>query len=333
MPGAGTKQQQISEPTRIIAPTGEPQLTPSEVLSDFGQICVALPAGGALIAVRDLSGLRCTVSFGNAPAVGSRVPTDSAFIRQVFETGEVAQSEDIEGAPRDQEDAAGVGVSDLGATPASDADNGVSVPEIQPAATTRASFRSAVAMPILAQGSVVGLIAVFSSQLSAFSPTAIAGLQRVAKSFANLLIFDAANDGQPVIGGPLSDPIVLPKLLADQQPPSNVTPDVQATEEPASFQIMEKPISVETVEKPQSPEIPSPAAAMPIATRPIAITKPATLSQLPSDRPTPTRVWLIAAVLLLALSLLALFLFESASHKQDTSVDALSPPASDPNTH
>ena len=330
MPGAGTKQQRISEPAPTGAPAAEANITPAEVLGDFGQICVALPASGALIAVRDLSGLRCTVSFGNAPAVSSRLATDSAFIRQVFETGEVVLAEDMEGAPKGQERTIGTAVGDVGAGFDNDAANAASVPEIQPKVVTLPNFRSAAAIPVLAQGSAVGLIVVFSSQPSALSSTAIAGLQRVAKSFAALLIFDAANEGPPVIGGPLDRPIVLPKLLEEPQPPSNKDVAGQITEKPAALEIVAKPTNVETIEVPPRREIPAPVAATPLATRPPATTKAATLSQLPSDRPTPTRVWLIAAVLLVALSLLALFLFETASHKQDATSDAFNPTTSDP---
>jgi hypothetical protein len=44
------------------------QITPGAVLSDFEQMCVAMSVSGAVIAVRDLAGLRCIVSFGNALA-------------------------------------------------------------------------------------------------------------------------------------------------------------------------------------------------------------------------------------------------------------------------
>src|SRR5450755_2576433 len=70
--GAGTKQQ-TSESVRPIATVGELQITPGAVMSDFEQICVAMPAIGAVIAVRDLAGMLCTVSFRNALAVGSRL--------------------------------------------------------------------------------------------------------------------------------------------------------------------------------------------------------------------------------------------------------------------
>ncbi len=258
MPGPGTKQQQTSEPTIPIATSEDLQVTPGAVLSDFGQMCVALSISGAVIAVRDLAGMRCTVSFGNAPAVGSRLPTDSAFTSQCMETGEVAGEVAL-------------------------FENAESDPRIHPSVVTSLSFRSAVAVPIQAQGSVVGLIEVFCSRPSAFSPTAIAGLKRVAKSFAALLIFDAANGGQPLVGGSLERPIVLPKLIADQEPTPIASP------------------GAEVIKKPQNQEI---------------YRTVTTTSQLPSDKPTPTRVWLIAAALLLALAILFLFLFRGASRGQ-----------------
>jgi hypothetical protein len=267
MPGTGTKRQQTSEPTTTIASAEDLRITPTAVLSDFEQMCVAMSVSGAVIAVRDLAGMRCTVSFGNAPAVGSRLPTHSAFTSQCIETGEVALLEDAESNPR-----------------------------IHPSVATSLSFRSAVAVPIQAQGSVVGLIEVFCARPSAFSPTAIAGLKRVAKSFAALLIFDAANGGQPLVGGSLERPVVLPGLIADQEPTPIASP------------------GAEVIQKPKNQEI---------------YRTVTTTSQLPSDKPTPARVWLIAAALLLALSILFLLLFRGASRRQSMSIESLHPRASD----
>ena len=249
MPGAGTKQQ-ISEPAPSNPTAGEQQITPTAVLSSFGQICLAMPASGAIIAVRELAGLQCTVSFGDAPAVSSRLPMDSAFTRQCIEAGEVVVCEDTESDPR-----------------------------IHPSVAKVLSFRSGVAVPIQVQGSVVGLIEVFCSNPSAVDLTAIAGLVDVAKSFAALLIFDAGNGGQPIIGGSLEHPIVLPGLIAVQELTSVANPGVDVIEGSKNSVIYQ--------------------------------TVPTT-SQLPSDKPTPTRVWLIAAVLLLGLSLLLLYLFKGA---------------------
>lgn len=286
MPGVGTKQQKTLELVQTIAATGDPQLTPDAVLNDFGQLCIGLPATGALIAVRDLSGLRCTVSFGQAPAVGSMLPTDSALITQCLATGELAISEALsEATATDQENAASVAV-----------------------------------LPIRAQENVVGVIEVFSSQPSAFSPIAIAELLQVAKSFATLMIFDAVNDGQSLVGGPLDHPIILPRLAANQHPPATANPSPEPTDEPApvetletstSVAAMENPPAVPTVEIPETRKISRPGTTIPVSvTKAVVMPKAVTLSQLPSDRPTPVRVWLIAAGLLLALSLLALVLFK-----------------------
>jgi GAF domain-containing protein len=249
MPGAGTKQQ-ISKPALSNSTAGEQQITPSAVLSSFEQICVALPASGAIIAVRELAGLQCTVSFGKATAVCSRLPMDSILTRQCIEAGEVVVCEDTENDPR-----------------------------IHPSAAKALSFRSGVAVPIQVQGSVVGLIEVFCSSPSAIDLTAIAGLVDVAKSFAALLIFDADNGGQPIIGGSLEHPIVLSGLIANQELTAVAHSGADVIEASKNR---------------------------------LVDLKVPTNSQLPSDRPTPTRVWLIAAVLLVGLSLLFLYLLKGA---------------------
>jgi hypothetical protein len=251
MPGAGTKQQ-TSEPVNPFTTVGELHVTPGAVMSDFEQICVALPASGAVIAVRDPAGMLCTVSFGNALSVGSRFPTDSAFSRQCIETGEVVLCEDVQSDPR-----------------------------IHPSIATRWSFRSAVAVPIQVQGEVVALIELFCSQPSAIYPTTVARLKGVARSFAALMIFDADNGGQPMVGGSLERPIVLPSVIADGEPATVATPGAEVAEERKGREI-----------------------------RPTV----APTTQLLSDKPTPTRVWVIAAALFLGFSLLLLFLLRSAYH-------------------
>jgi len=268
MPGAGTKQQK-SEPIPSIRAV---QIAPSAVLSDFEEMCVELSASGALIAVRDLAGLRTTVSFGIAPAVGSRLPTDFPFLNQCLETGEFAVCEDAESDPR-----------------------------ISPSLAVSLSFLSAVAVPIPAQGSVVGLMEVFSSRPSAIDPIAIARLTEIAKSFAAIMIFDAANGGLPIVGGPMESPIVLPRLIAEELAPATnlatVNPDAP---DPDAGSPDHANLHTRGIEAPQKQQLHRTAAAT---------------SLLPSDRPIPTRVWLIAAILLVGLSLLLLFLFRSSANQ------------------
>jgi hypothetical protein len=220
-------------------------------MGDFEQICVAMAASGAIIAVRDLAGMFCTVSFRDAVAVGSRLPMDSDFTRQCIETGEVVVCEDAENDAR-----------------------------IDPSVATRWGFRSAVAVPIEAQGHVVAVIEVFCPQPSAIYPTAIVSLKRVAKSFAALMIFDAGNGVQPLVGGAPARPMALGGPIADDGASS------------ASSSVSE------VVDEQEIQEI-----------RRMVATSP-----LPSDRPTPPRVWIIAGALLLVLSLVLLFLFSGGHH-------------------
>lgn len=249
MPGAGTKRQ-ISESVEPIDTVREDKITPGRVLSDFEQICIAMPVSGAIIAVRDLAGMLCTVSFGNALPVGTRLPTDSAFTRRCIETGEVVLCEDTESNPR-----------------------------IHPSVATRWNFRSAVAVPIQAREEVVAVIEVFCSRPSSIDLTAVTALKAVADSFAAMMIFDADNGGQPIVGGSLEQPVVLPSLTAEEALPLVADPDTEVIEDQASRETSRK-------------------AAPP--------------TQLLSDKPTPTRVWVIAATLLFVLSLLLLFLFRGA---------------------
>jgi hypothetical protein len=271
MSGAGTKQQR-SESVKP-ATLGDLQITPGALMSDFEQICVALPASGALIALRDLAGLLCTVSFGNALAVGSRLPVDSSFTRQCIETGEVVLSEDT--------------------------DNG---PTIHSSVATRGDFRSAVAVPIQVDGTVVALIELFSSQPFGIHPAAIAGLKDVAKSFAALMIFDASNGGQHLVGGSLDGPTILPTPIAKQGPSST------AEEESTQIAPEEPTIAEEGLITIIDPAV----APAPVNREEIRRTAAPT-SPLLSDRPMPARVWVIAAALLLLLALLLLFLFHGAN--------------------
>ena len=288
MPGAGTKPQQSSQPEVPTRSTGTMLPSPDAVLEEFGQICVSLPAGGAVIAVRDVTGLRCTVSFGDAPAVGSRLPMNFAFIAQCMEAVEVVLCEDVATDQR------------------------------VPAAVAAGSrFRSGVTLPILAQGGVVGVIQVFCVQPSAISPSAIASLQAVASSFAEIMFSDAANDGPPVVGEP--------PLAGESSDRATLLPTPDAVREPAAIA---NP-APEVTQNATQPEINRTAGIVALAEAAKAICARAmartTISHLPSDKPTPTRVWLITAVLLVVLSVLFLLLFKAAHHVPSGSLENTTP--------
>jgi GAF domain len=360
MPAVGTKQKRTSERAIAASAAPPPQVTPAELLIEFERICVALPVSAALIAVRDLPGLRCTVSFGKGPAVRSQLPTDNPFILDCFETGEIALSEDAQFDPR-----------------------------IDSAEAVRLGFRSALAVPIPAQGHIVGLIQVFCFAPSAFSPAAIARVEHLAKSFATVMISDAVEGGPSLVGGPLHQPVVLPRLTApdeslstgslirDEQKPhgggppppfsaSSLLRAPEGIERLEGTQRIQQPKPRQRIEAPANhkiaranPQFPAAAPAKPaqpsrahLITRLVpeierlsaAVTRkfatfigrqnrsaqqgsatPGT-AQLPSDRPIPPRVWLIAGVLLLAISLLFLFLLRGVLNSEDPADDSLSRP-------
>src|SRR6202051_2600705 len=122
------------------------------------RICSAMSASGVVIAVRDPEGACCLASTGEAPAVGSRLQPDSAFTRECFETGKVVLCEDTENDSR-----------------------------IRPSVAKSLRLRSAVAVPIQAHGSVVGVIEVFSSRPSDISAPAVDALQECAKLVAPII--------------------------------------------------------------------------------------------------------------------------------------------------
>jgi GAF domain len=132
------------------------------------QICSAMSASGAVVAVRDSEGMRCVASAGDAPALGSRLQPDSTFTRECIETGEVALCEDTEKDSR-----------------------------IQPSIAKSLNLRSAVAVPIQAQGSVVGLIEVFSSRPSDIHAADIAVLKQFANLFAYMIVPGTSSGAQP----------------------------------------------------------------------------------------------------------------------------------------
>jgi WD40 repeat protein len=114
-------------------------------------------ADGAAIALRDAWGVVCRASAGEAPDVGSRLQPESSLTRECFESGQVVICEDSEQDSR-----------------------------IRFAAKSW-RLRSAVVVPVQAQGSVLGVVEVLSCRSSAFSTAHIAALQHIAHLLVPIL--------------------------------------------------------------------------------------------------------------------------------------------------
>ena len=141
-------------------------------------------AHGAAIALRDQWGVVCRASRGEAPEVGSRLRPDSALTRECFETGQVVVCDDTESDDR-----------------------------VRRSTANNLQLRSAVVVPLQNQGSVLGVIEVLSSRPSAFSPTQVAGLQRIAQLLADILAAAPA-DAEIRNKDVLADAPSLPQGLA-----------------------------------------------------------------------------------------------------------------------
>ena len=161
------------------------------------RMCWAMSASGAVLAVCDSEGVRCLASTGDAPAVGSRLQPDSAFTRECLETGEVVICEDAEGDSR-----------------------------IHPSVAKSLHLRSAVAVPIQAQGSVGGVIELFSPRPSGISPANVVALKKLADLFALVISPKSVSSTQVAL-----DRSVLrspqPATLDGKPVPMNLTVTVQ----------------------------------------------------------------------------------------------------------
>ena len=69
-------------------------------MSAFEHFCLAIPASGALIAVRDTAGLHSVGSLGDAPEVGSRLPPDFGMALECLQTGAIVSADFSDDAQR-----------------------------------------------------------------------------------------------------------------------------------------------------------------------------------------------------------------------------------------
>ena len=143
-------KREASEPENDITSDRVQQIS-AFLVRTVQRMCSAMSVSGAIIAIRDQEGVCCLASTGDAPVVGSRLQPDSAFTRECLETGEVVICEDAESDSR-----------------------------IQQWVAKALHLRSAVAVPIQARGSVVGVIEVFSPRPSSISPADVAALKKLA---------------------------------------------------------------------------------------------------------------------------------------------------------
>jgi WD40 repeat protein len=164
-------------PSRIIVVSDDDQQLLRALTIVVEQARLATAADGAAVALRSADGVFCRASSGQAPGVGSRLDPKSGFTRACFETGETMLCEDAESDPRVERSIA------------------------------RGGLRSALAVSIRAQGSVLGIVEVFSLSCEAFNAVDAERLRRMADFVAPMLV---RSSGDSII---LPDAIMFPSQL------------------------------------------------------------------------------------------------------------------------
>jgi hypothetical protein len=225
------------------------------------RVCLETGADGAAIALCGPDGVLCRASTGDAPAVGSRLEIDSSFTRECFESGQAVLCEDAENDPR-----------------------------VHRSIARSLRLRSALAVPIQAQGLVLGIAEVFSSRLSAFDITHVNELQRIVDLLSTILAPSPAQDEKLVTRGPTLVPTQVGRSSSGENRPPTQPSLVLFSAEP----LVDFPPTTTGLEERES------------ASR--AVT--ASIARSRDRKWITTFVWIAAAIGLCSLSFL-LFVFQS----------------------
>ncbi len=171
--GASPKYQERGDPDQRL---------PAVLTTVVEQVSSLTGADGVALALRDLEGVLCRASTGHAPAVGSRLQPDSGFTRECLETGQAVLCNDAENDAR-----------------------------VQPSVAKILHLRSALAVPIRVEGSVLGVVEAFSSRPSAFNLSHVNEVQRIACLLAPVL------SRGPAVTGPTLAPTRAELAFAENQ--------------------------------------------------------------------------------------------------------------------
>ena len=170
----------------------EDPLIPALLTTVAQEVCAAMRGSGAVIAGLDWQGFRCLAGTGDAPRASACLQHDSRFSADCLKTGEVVFLKDTDG--------------DLGTPPST----GGSVPVL------------AMAVPILAKGSVVGALEIFFTTHSAICAADIAPLKKIADFLGPILArwvrAQPVTDGSTL--GAIQTQISLPTEIGTRGQPS-----------------------------------------------------------------------------------------------------------------
>jgi hypothetical protein len=157
-----SKFEQMTAPKRQLSGTRHPP-TLDAILNAVGQVCSTMGASGAIVALSEPSGLRPLATAENVPGRAAELQLDSEFTRECLEADRVIFCDDARKDLRVRLDAAQL-----------------------------LSLRSAISVPIHFQGSLVGILQLFSSEPYTFVTAHAETLREVANLIAPLLASDSA---------------------------------------------------------------------------------------------------------------------------------------------
>ena len=144
---------------------------PAALTTIVERVVLLTGADGVAVALCEPEGVFCQASTGQAPPVGSRLQPEAAFTKECLETGQPVFCEDAENDAR-----------------------------VERSVARALHLRSALAVPIQAQGSVLGVVEVFASRPSAFNAAHVSELQRIAGLLSPILAQSPTQDEKPAIG-------------------------------------------------------------------------------------------------------------------------------------
>jgi TonB family protein len=179
------------------------------------EVCTAMCASEVVIAGLDSQGFRCLAGTGEAPRASACPQHDSRFSADCLKTGEVVFLKDADG--------------DLG-TPLS---TGGSLPVL------------GMAVPILAQGSVVGALEIFFATHSAICAADIAPLEKIADFLGPIL-------ARSVCAQPMTDGSTLGAIQTQTSLPTEIQTRGQPSGTPNSAEEPVDPLPAAVAPRPRA---------------------------------------------------------------------------------
>jgi TonB family protein len=235
------------------------QITASNLNTDLvlqfmvGHVVESVHGSGGAIALLDEGTMVCRASSGIAPEVGATIGSRSALTTECLQTGKVVRCDDTETDPRvDREICRGL------------------------------NLRSSLILPILFEGSVRGVLEVFSPKPGAFDDDDLAFLQQLSE-FTSQIVYGAV---------PAGSPETAPKNREETRPEHTAFSALMS--EPDVPKVDDETASQRSADKPAEPK--QSIVTAKTDSMPSEVTEPVILQSFIEEKSERSGAWLIVAV-------------------------------------